>query len=74
MTSFDAYVAEVRELGARLRLEEDIPDDELDRILVRLAFLREQIDLARKDVEQSVLAATRELQIIQEELDNEKSP
>ncbi len=74
MTSFAAYVVEVRELQDRLRREEDIPDVELDRMLERLAFLREQIDLARKDVEQSRLAAVRELQIAQEELDDERSP
>ena len=74
MTSFDAYVAEVRELQDRLRREEDIPEEELDQLLERLAFLREQIDLARQEVEGSRLAALRELHIVQEELDNEKSP
>ncbi len=74
MTSFDRNVAEVRELQARLRQEEDIPDDELDRMLERLEFLREQIDIARKEVEGSRLAALRELQVIQGELDDERSP
>ena len=74
MTSFDAYVVEVRELAAQLLREGIIDDPELDRMLDRLAFLREQIDLARKEVEGSRLAAVRELQVIQEELDRERSP
>lgn len=74
MTTFDAYVAEVRELQEQLRSREDLSDAELDRMIERLAFLREQIDLARKEVEGSRQSALQVLQEAQRELDDEQSP
>ena len=73
-TQFDRHLLEIRELQAQLRSGEPVTDIDLDHILTRLGFLREQIDLARKTVEAARKGALRELQSIQEELDRERSP
>ena len=74
LDSFARYVQEVRELQDRLRADESIPLEDLDRLLLRLGFLREQIDLSRKVVEGARKGAVQELQRVQEQLDRERSP
>ncbi len=73
-TQFERYVQEVREVQGQLEADDNLPEAELRRMFVRLAFLREQIDLERKFAEQAELGAQREFNRIQEELDNERSP
>lgn len=74
MTTHDANVVELRALRERLIQNPDLPDAELDRMVNRLAFLREQIDLVRKEQEGSRAAAQRNLAVIQEEVDRERLP
>ena len=74
MTSFDRNIEELREIRRQLSNQVIEADGELDRLANRLIFLREQIDLSRKEVEGARKLAQQELQVIQDQLDRERLP
>jgi len=74
VTSFDRNIEELREIRRQLSNQVIEADGELDRLANRLIFLREQIDLSRKEVEGARKLAQQELQVIQDQLDRERLP
>lgn len=65
---------ELLEITDRLRSNGEIPEAEAERLLDRVDFLREQIDLVRKEMEQGIKSSVAELRELEEEISRERNP